>query len=85
MDRGVWWATVPGVAKELDTTKQLNNSSSSLYHTNLNPRFRKCKGNFKRLLAYVFVYPPQRKEYSLFWAASSRSKEKCLLSLLPEI
>ena len=25
MDRGAWWATVHGVAEELDTTKQLNN------------------------------------------------------------
>ena len=25
MDRGAWWATVHGVAKELDTTEQLNN------------------------------------------------------------
>ena len=27
MDRGVWWATVHRVAKELDMTWQLNNSS----------------------------------------------------------
>ena len=26
MDRGAWWATVHGVAKESDTTEQLNNS-----------------------------------------------------------
>ena len=26
MDRGAWWATVHGVAKELDTTEQLNNN-----------------------------------------------------------
>ena len=25
MDRGAWWATVQGVAKELDTTYLLNN------------------------------------------------------------
>ena len=24
MDRGAWWATVHGIAKESDTTKQLN-------------------------------------------------------------
>ena len=24
MDRGAWWATVYGVAKELDTAQQLN-------------------------------------------------------------
>ena len=29
MDRGAWWATVHGVVKELDTTKQLNNSSQA--------------------------------------------------------
>ena len=26
MDRGAWWATVHGVAKESDTTEQLNNN-----------------------------------------------------------
>ena len=26
VDRGAWWATVHGVAKELDTTQQLNNN-----------------------------------------------------------
>ena len=28
MDRGAWWATVHGVAKELDMTECLNNSNS---------------------------------------------------------
>ena len=27
MDREAWWATVHGVAKELDTTQQLNNNN----------------------------------------------------------
>ena len=27
MDRKVWWATVHGVAKESDTTEQLNNKN----------------------------------------------------------
>ena len=27
MDRGAWWVTVHGLAKELDTTYQLNNYS----------------------------------------------------------
>ena len=26
MDRGAWWATVSGVAKELDMTERLNNN-----------------------------------------------------------
>ena len=26
MDRGAWWTTVHGVAKELDTTEQVNNN-----------------------------------------------------------
>jgi len=30
MDRGVWWATVRRVAKELEITKGLKNSSSKL-------------------------------------------------------
>ena len=28
MDRGAWWATVHGVAKESDTTYQLNNNNN---------------------------------------------------------
>ena len=28
MDRGTWWATVPGVAKELDTTERLTNNNN---------------------------------------------------------
>ena len=28
MDRGAWWATVHGVAKELDMTSQLNNNNN---------------------------------------------------------
>ena len=27
MDRGVWWATVHGVAKESDTTERPNNNN----------------------------------------------------------
>ena len=27
MDREAWWATVHGVAKELDMTRELNNNS----------------------------------------------------------
>ena len=27
MDRGAWWATVPGVTKELDTTERVSNNS----------------------------------------------------------
>ena len=30
MDRGAWWATVHGVAKESDKTEQLNNSQAEL-------------------------------------------------------
>ena len=32
MDRGAWQATVHGVAKELDTTGQLNNNNSCLHY-----------------------------------------------------
>ena len=36
MDRGAWWATVHGVAKDSDTTKQLNNNDKlSQTHWNL--------------------------------------------------
>ena len=31
MDRGAWWATVHGVAKESDTTWQVNNSSKFIH------------------------------------------------------
>ena len=33
MDRRAWWATVHGVAKELDTTKRLNNNDDIKVHT----------------------------------------------------
>ena len=29
MDRGAWWATVHGVTKELNGTKQLNNNNNT--------------------------------------------------------
>ena len=32
MDRGAWWATVQGVNKELDPTKQLNNNRRVEYY-----------------------------------------------------
>ena len=32
MDRGAWWATVYRMAKELDTTKQLNHSKEHILH-----------------------------------------------------
>ena len=34
MDRGVWWATVHGVAKELDTTQGLNHHRSHVTKEN---------------------------------------------------
>ena len=30
VDRGAWWATILGLAKELDMTEQLNNMKTSL-------------------------------------------------------
>jgi len=35
MDRGAWWATVHGVAKESDTTQQLNNYIYMYIHTHI--------------------------------------------------
>src|SRR5574337_1328665 len=32
MDRGAWWATVRGVAKESDTTKRLNDNNNNQIH-----------------------------------------------------
>ena len=32
MDRGAWWATVHGIAKELDMTEQLNNNNNIFNH-----------------------------------------------------
>ena len=34
MDRGTWWATVHGVAKELDTTEQLSVHANYLSQEN---------------------------------------------------
>ena len=31
MDRGAWWATVHGVAKELDTTERLTNINNHIF------------------------------------------------------
>ena len=31
MDREAWWAIIHGVAKELDTTEQLNNNNNFYY------------------------------------------------------
>ena len=33
MDKGAWWATVHGVAKESDKTWQLNNNNNILFLT----------------------------------------------------
>ena len=32
MDRGAWWVTVHGVAKESDKTEQLNNKNILVYY-----------------------------------------------------
>ena len=37
MDRGVWWATVHGVAKELAMTQQLNNMSIPISQSSSTP------------------------------------------------
>ena len=33
MDRGAWWATVPGVAKESDTTWRLSSNNNNYFIT----------------------------------------------------
>ena len=33
MDRGSWWATVPGVAKESDTTWRLSSNNNNYFIT----------------------------------------------------
>ena len=35
MDRGTWWATVHGFAKELDTNQRLNNNNSNLQYSSV--------------------------------------------------
>ena len=42
MDRRAWWATVHGVAKELDTTERLNNNN---YYVKLDEK--KCDINLQ--------------------------------------
>ena len=32
MDRGAWWAPVPGVTKQSDTTWRLNNNTKQKHH-----------------------------------------------------
>ena len=44
MDRGAWWATVRGVAKELDTTQRLNNNTAGKWqNSDGNPVLLKAK------------------------------------------
>ena len=51
MDRRAWWVTVLGVAKESDTTQQLNNNFVAVYNksfsTMLNKGWRKNVGKKK--------------------------------------
>ena len=51
MDRRAWWVTVLGVAKESDTTQQLNNNFVAVYNksfsTVLNKGWRKNVGKKK--------------------------------------
>ena len=50
MDRGAWQATIHGVAKELDTTEQLNNTKN--YQEG------------ERASSYFFKHPPYQKRAS---------------------
>ena len=68
MNRGAQWATVHGVAKELDTAYQLNNNTHTLvlvtkikyaYWINLETHAQKYKGKIQSLP----VIPPLRDKH----------------------
>ena len=42
-DRGTWWATVPGVTKESDTTERPNNNMRKICAASLNQQQRLAK------------------------------------------
>ena len=42
MDRGAWWVTVHGVAKESDKTEQLNNRNILVYYLDVRTIWRCC-------------------------------------------
>ena len=39
MDRGAWWATIHGVAEEMDTTEQLHNNKLQIQEHLLRARY----------------------------------------------
>ena len=49
-DRGAWWAAVHGVAKESDTTEQLNNNKTGISHL-----LRNCQTVYLFILKYLFL------------------------------
>ena len=50
MDRGAWRATGHGVAKESDTTEQLNNNKTGISHL-----LRNCQTVNLFILKYLFI------------------------------
>ena len=50
MDRGAWWSTVHGVAKESDTTEQLNSNSGASGHVDT------CIYIYVYICMYICVY-----------------------------
>ena len=53
MDRGVWWATVHGVARESDMTQQLNNDNKYNLHK-------------QKLVLILNLFFPSKRESSVF-------------------
>ena len=84
MDRGVWWATVPGVAKELDTIYQLKNNSSGMYHRRETPDL----GNLKetsRGYWHMFLYNHLEGEITHYSGQPPLGAKENISSLLHEI
>ena len=64
MDRGAWWATVHGIAEELDTTERLN-GTTSCFHVRLSTVLRPCLSPHHGPNWLRSVHPPTRTRRGL--------------------
>ena len=68
MNRGVWWATIHGVTKELDMTEQLNNNNNNLLEQKQNARMTDGEaGGCQQLCVCVWVRERERESEREIW------------------
>ena len=63
MDRGAWWATVPGIHKESDRTERLNNSSPFPLQTSLSILFHSSPQTAESALCSIPMVSPDAFDY----------------------